>query len=352
VPGSIPKIILEDCCKRRYIFGKRKLLNKNIKIFFNYFLGPIIFTWLAISIYQQIRHQPDLEQHLKYIREAVYGTESWKFWLVILLMFFNWGLEARKWKVLLLPLEKLSFGRAFKAILAGVAFALNTPNRIGEYGGRVLFLPEGKRIRAVSLTIAGSFSQLIITLVLGICGLFILSDAFALNQDIARFSIWLKFLKAILVVITVICILIYFRISWIIRGVEKLPGVSKFVQHISVLEDLSVILLLRILSLSFARFIIFIIQYNLLLQVMHVNIGWWAGFWTVSVLFLWLAIWPTIALLELGLRWEYSLILFSMYSQNYVGIYAAATCIWLINLVLPAMAGSLFMLGLRIFKER
>jgi hypothetical protein len=146
--------------------------------------------------------------------------------------------------------------------------------------------------------------------------------------------------------------MVFFRISWIIRGVEKLPGFAKFAAHISVLEGLSVTILLRVLGLSFLRFIIFIIQYNLLLQVMHVNMGWWEGFWTVSVLFLWLAIWPTIALLELGLRWEYSLILFSMYSQNIVGIYAAATCIWLINLVLPAMGGSLFMLGLRIFKER
>jgi hypothetical protein len=29
-----------------------------------------------------------------------------------------------------------------------------------------------------------------------------------------------------------------------------------------------------------------------------------------------------------------------------------ATGIWIINLVIPALAGSLFMLGIRIFKER
>ena len=83
----MPKIILEDCCNRRYIFGKRKLLNKNIKIFFNYFLGPILFIWLSLSIFGQIRQQPDLEQHLVYIKEAAYGSSAWKFWTVILLMF-------------------------------------------------------------------------------------------------------------------------------------------------------------------------------------------------------------------------------------------------------------------------
>ncbi len=287
-----------------------------------------------------------------YIREAVYGPQAWKFWIVVLLMLVNWGIEARKWQVLMKPLQRLSFWRSFKAILTGVSFAMNTPNRIGEYGGRILFVDEGNRLRSVSLTIAGSFSQLLITLVLGVIGLFVLSDEFLSSSYVSSLSIWFKFIKMIMVVITLICLMVYFRISWIIKGVEKLPGISGIVKHIAVLEDLSVTILLRVLSLSLLRFLVFIIQYNLLLHVMHVEIGWWDGIWVVAVLFLWLAIWPTITILELGFRWQYSLLLFSLFSNNVVGIYAVATAIWLINLVLPALAGSLFLLGLRIFKER
>jgi hypothetical protein len=332
-------------------FWQNALLNKSIKIFLNYFLGPIIFLWLAYSMVMQIRKQPDLEEHLVYIREAAWGTQAWKFWSVILLMFVNWGIEARKWQVLLRPLQHMPFLRSFKAIFTGVSFAMNTPNRVGEYGGRVLFVEEGNRLRSVSLTIAGSFSQLIITLVLGVAGLFVLSDVLMHNSNLQTVSIWFRSIRFILVVITLICLLCYFRIGWITKGVERLPGIGSFARHIAVLEDLSFNLLLRVLSLSFARFIVFIIQYNLLLQVLHVDIDWWNGFWVVSVLFLCLAIWPTIAILELGLRWEYSLFLFSMFSQNTVGIYVTATAIWLVNLVLPALAGSLFLLGLRIFRK-
>jgi hypothetical protein len=335
-----------------FIFEKRMLLNKSIKIFLNYFLGPVIFIWLSISIVRQIRLQPDLHANMQLIRDAATGDASWKFWAVLLLMVINWGLEARKWQVLLLPLEKLTLAKSFKAVLSGVAFALNTPNRVGEYAGRVLYVSEGKRIRAVSLSIAGSFSQLIITLIFGVAGIWVLRDLFLANEYVSSYSIWLKFLEGVLVVITLICLLIYFRISWIIKGVERMPGLGRIVRHIAVLEELSVTILLRVLVLSFGRFLIFIIQYNLLLQVMHVDASWWQGFWLVSVLFLWLAIWPTIALLELGLRWEYSILLFSMVSSNTVGIYAVATGIWIINLVIPALAGSLFMLGIRIFKER
>jgi hypothetical protein len=300
---------------------------------------------------KQIRQQPDLDTHLGYIREAAYGEHAWKLWLVFLLMLINWGIEARKWQVLLLPIQKMPFLRAFKATLTGVSFAMNTPNRIGEYGGRMLFVDEGNRLKSVSLTIAGSFSQLIITLILGVAGLYVLSDALMQKEQLSGLAIWFKSIRWMLVIITLVCLLIYFRISWIIKGIERLPGLTTFIQHIAVMEELSVTLLLRVLSLSLLRFIVFTIQYNLLLQVLHVGVDVWVGFWLVSVLFLCLAIWPTIAILELGLRWEYSLFLFSLYSSNTVGIYAAATAIWLINLVVPAMAGSLFLLGLRIFKK-
>jgi hypothetical protein len=43
--------------------------------------------------------------------------------------------------------------------------------------------------------------------------------------------------------------------------------------------------------------------------------------------------------------------LFGLYSANTVGIYAAATGIWLVNLVLPALAGSLFILGVRVLRD-
>jgi hypothetical protein len=84
---------------------------------------------------------------------------------------------------------------------------------------------------------------------------------------------------------------------------------------------------------------------------MHVQIDGFIGFWLVTIIFLMLAIWPTIALLELGLRWEYNLLLFGLFSNNVVGIYAVATGIWLINLVLPAIIGTLFMLSVKVFKE-
>jgi hypothetical protein len=270
---------------------------------------------------------------------------------VLALMPLNWGLEARKWQVLLAKLHRMDYNQAFRAILGGVAFSLNTPNRIGEYGGRVLFIPEGKRGQAVSLTIAGSFSQLLVTLFMGAAGLFVMTDRLLSATDAEHLRIWITVFRTGVLVVACVGMLVYFRMSWLVRGIELVPGVRRFVRYIAVLEDMDVTILLRVLLLSTLRFLVFVIQYNLMLWIMQVGIGWWEGFWAVCVLFLLLATLPTVALLELGLRWEYSIMLFGLYSSNTVGIYAAATGIWLVNLVLPAMAGSLFILGVRIFRD-
>ena len=136
---------------------------KNIKIIFKYIIAPLLGAWLFYSLYKQIKGQPDLQQSIDLIKEAPFCKQAWKFWFVISLVFVNWGIEARKWQVLLRTLQQVSFFTAYKSVLSGVTLSINTPNRIGEYGGRILYVQEGKRIKAISLSIAGSISQLIIT---------------------------------------------------------------------------------------------------------------------------------------------------------------------------------------------
>ena len=73
--------------------------------------------------------------------------------------------------------------------------------------------------------------------------------------------------------------------------------------------------------------------------------------WSVSILFLLIAIVPTIPIAELGVRGEISIKVFGLFSSNTLGIVSAAGFIWLINLIIPALVGSLFVLSLRIFKK-
>lgn len=337
----------------QYVFDRVIVLNKSIKIFFNRIFGPAVFIWFTWSIYQQIVHQPDLKQSLHYISDALYGTQAWKFWTVILLMIVNWLTEARKWQVLMLPLEQISLWSSFKAILAGVAFALNTPNRIGEYGGRMLYLKEENRISSVSLTVAGSISQLMVTLLMGAVGVLILEDPLADILSASNFnSTWMRMLQVGVVGATILCSVFYFRLGWLLQVCERMKISEKWLRHIRVIERLNVTILLRVLMLSIGRYLVFVCQYILMLQLMHTDVSMWHAFWLITVLYLILALIPTVALLELGVRGKAGIMLFQAFSTNTVGIYAASTGIWLVNLIVPALAGSILAAGLKIFNTK
>ncbi len=326
--------------------------NKNIKILVNYCLGPVLFIWFSYAIYQQVKTQPHLQDALHNLRLSVTGVQSWRIYLALLLVPVNWGIEARKWQVLIKSVEAISFFSSFKAVLAGLAFSMNTPNRIGEYGGRVIYVHEGHRWKAFSLTIIGSFSQLIITLVMGLGGLIFLLFNPVTAAGISGYYIWIKVLLSGTILVTAFLSLLYFRLGQIIKWAEKLPKAAKYLQHIAVIEDLPVTILLRTICLSFARYIIFVFQYILLLQLFSVEVAVWHSFWLISVLYLILAITPTIALAEAGIRGQVSLLLFTLVSANKFGIAGAATAIWFINLVIPALCGSLLFLSLKIFSDK
>jgi hypothetical protein len=97
---------------------------------------------------------------------------------------------------------------------------------------------------------------------------------------------------------------------------------------------------------------VFVIQYILLLQVLKVEITFIEGFWIISILFLVLAIVPSFAIADLGIRGKLSTELLTLYSANTIGIIGATFGIWFINLFIPAIAGSILILSIKIFKEK
>lgn len=325
---------------------------RSFKRFLNFFLGPLLFIWLAYSIYGQIKSQPDLERSWKHIEESFNSNQVWILLAVMMLMLLNWSIETFKWKLAVQRIQKVSFSTAFKAVMSGVSFSVSTPNRIGEYLGRVLYMEEGNRLKAIALTITGSISQLIITIYMGLLGLLFLRPELE-NAHIVT-SFWLDMILYGSIVVAIVLTLFYFRLSGLVRWFDRLPRSRRYAWLIEALEDFNATLLLQFLSLSALRFVVFIIQYYLLFRLFHVDVSWWQCWWTVSISFLVMAAIPTIALFtDLGLRGKVSLKLMGLFSGNNLGISLAAVSIWFINLIIPALAGSLLILSIRkIFRSK
>ena len=332
-----------------YITARQK---RTIRIFIKYFLGPLLFIWVSYSIYQQVKQQPGLEQSWQHIRQSFGGAMIWNLVATVLLMFANWSIETIKWQSAVQKIQRIDFLTAFRAVLSGVAFSVTTPNRVGEYLGRVLYMDEGKRIKAISLTIAGSMSQLVITLLMGLGGLLILRSPVENSGMISSF--WMDMVLYGSFGSMAILTLFYFKLPWLVSRIDRLPGIKEYRWIIESLEDFNATLLLRLLSLSALRFIVFIVQYYLLFRLFDVHVSLGQCWSAVSVSFLVMAVIPTIALFtDLGLRGTVSLKLLGLFSSNSLGIGLTAVSIWFINLVVPALAGSLLILGIKkVFKNR
>ncbi len=332
-----------------------RTLNKNIKIIGNYVVGPLVFFVLAWFIRQQIIGQTGWRASLDQILIAIRGPGQWRIWLVVLLMPVNWGIEARKWQLAMRPDGGISFQDAFKAIFTGATMASFTPNRMGDYLGRILYVKEGRRVAAISLTMICSVAQLLVTLLLGAGGLIYLFPLLH-QRSVAGYPRLEWKLPLTLAIIGTMLLglgLLYFRFPQLARQLARIPWIRKLGAFIKVLENFDRNILLRILFLSFVRYIVFVIQYSLVFPVFNVSLGFgqvWGG---MSVVFLIMAVVPTFTFLtELGLRWGASIQVLELFSSNTVGIFAASFAIWLINLIIPALIGSLLIVSIKLFKSR
>lgn len=305
-------------------------------------------------MYNQIKHQPDLPLAWQQTKNAVAGSGAWQLWLALLLMPFNWSIESYKWYVLVNKFQKLSFLKSFEAVLSGLSLAMNTPNRIGEYGGRVLYLQPEFRYRGVAITVLCSVSQLFVTLVVGFLSLLILKP----KLQSVHFSgteltdILLNVFIYAVLAMTVVTGLFYFRLQWLVKVMKWIPFVKEKFSFAFVLEHLKGSTMVKILFYSFLRFIVFAAQYVLLWRALNVELDAWQGFWCIALVFLIMAIVPSFAIAEIGIRGKVALSIVGLFSVNSLAILAGTVGIWLLNLVIPALTGSLFLLTIKIFKER
>jgi hypothetical protein len=85
---------------------------------------------------------------------------------------------------------------------------------------------------------------------------------------------------------------------------------------------------------------------------MEVEIPFTDCFLLIAIFYLVMTIAPTAGFIELPIRALASVQIFSLFSTNVLGIQAAALAIWLINLVIPAILGSIMIFGIKILKEK
>ena len=106
-------------------------------------------------------------------------------------------------------------------------------------------------------------------------------------------------------------------------------------------------LLARVLLLSVLRYAVFTVQFLVLLMV-FADLTITEALFAIPVAFLVSTLIPTVMLTELGVRGSVAVALISPQLAQDRGVFLASTALWLVNIAVPALAGSIILLMARI----
>jgi len=261
----------------------------------------------------------------------------------------NWIFETLKWRVLIESVEKISFRRSFAAIISGVTLSIFTPNRIGEYGGRVLFVKPKNNWKSVIATLVGSFSQLLIILSMGMAGF-----AYFVGNYLDVETHLLQGVIFIMAALIGMMLFGFYNIELVIPFFKKIPHIEKlrrFFNDITVLRNYNSKTLSKALGFAFLRYTVYTIQYLLLLYFFGINITLIEGLTGIATIFVLQTSIPLPPLIGLMVRGEIALLVWGIFSPNELSILASTFVLWILNLIIPALFGAVFIANINVLKS-
>lgn len=305
----------------------------------------IVFALAIGYVYFKVFHGEGTDNLIEGLSKGFTSTNSLLFILVaVVLMPFNWGVEALKWKILVKPVVHVPPLRAIIATLSGATISLFTPNRIGGFLGRIVYLEPEYRMKASFASVFGNYCQLMITILFGTVGMgYAILKNMSLGDGTISQEVIISFCLAS-VAISIVLLYLFFTPRAIMTFIFRFQFLMKYTRHAKVLKAYSRKDLYAIFFLSAVRYCVFTIQFFMVLRAFEVSVGFIEGFMLISLVYLILAVVPSLVLGNLGIREMAVVIIFGALAATNQDLVGASLTIWAINLVIPALIGSLCIL--------
>ena len=266
-----------------------------------------------------------------------------------LFMALNWSMEVVKWKYLVSSQFELTWKRAAKGVLSGITFGLFTPNRVGEFFGRVLTLGDGQRIKGALLSMVNGIAQTVATLTFGVMGIVLFLFQFG-PESLG----WIPtiILQATVLLTLCLALILYYRIDLFSELLLRNPRLKKFSEQVQVFASLPNPLLSKIYLLSIVRFATFIVQYLIVFRALMPAQGMLEVL-SASILTLFsITLLPFVPVPDLLLRESFALGYFELYQFDPVGVSIVVFVVWGINVALPSVIGAITLFTFRFFKTK
>ena len=296
------------------------LIPHKAKQFLLLIIKLLIVSIALFYIYQQLQDDKKINWS---IISSYLSVQS-----AIILMGFsavNWIFEIFKWKHLVYSFKEISFFEAMKQSLGSLTASIFTPNRIGEYGAKVLYFTKENSKQIVLLNFIGNSSQMLVTTFFGMIGILLIGFSFQISN-------WVIFG----------CIVIVFLLLYFLKNIEIYGfSIKKLIQKIA---SFPLVFHRKNLLLSVLRYLVFSTQFYILLLIFDIDIAFEIAFATIFSMYLLASIIPSIHLMDVAIKGSVAVYLFGLIGVESWKIIAITSLMWLYNLVLPVIIGSYFVL--------
>ena len=297
-----------------------------------------IFAIIIVIIYQAFQQK---HQNLGKIIIAFQKAFVWKntgiIFLLITLIFINWGFEALKWQILANKIELISFSKAYQSVLVGLSLGFITPANVGDFAGKIWYLKSKNKSETVGTILLGNGIQFYVSLIFGVISYLIIWQK--------SISIFDQIIFGLLIFALVLGIVIYSMRFKIIEFLQMKSWLKNYKNHLNALILFNTKEISTLFLWSFLRYLTFSLQFVLMLWLFEVKINL-IYLWAASCLvFLFKTIIPAINFIsDLGVREYTAMHFFSLFSVNISSVISATFCLWLLNILLPVIVGSLLIL--------
>lgn len=323
----------------RRIFPKKQL---------NIIFKAALILALGVALYFELQSRKNLED-LYHVFVQQCNAANWVLLAVVgVLMPLNWLIETLKWQPFLRHYDPISLKKSFYAVMAGISFALFTPNRMGEYAGRLLYVRPENHWKSLMINAVGGIAQYLVLLTGGVLGGLWFARHFLQwdQSDIQTVTVFALLGLGILYYI-------FFNIRRIVPIARRLPWLRKlkpYVRDVVLLEQFRRRDLLLILFWSAVRYGIYSTQYVLLLHFFSIKAGFWGAYAGVATIYLLQTIVPLPAVAGLLVRGNLAVFVWAFFGANELSSLAATFVLWIINLILPALVGTFSLFHVSITK--
>lgn len=252
------------------------------------------------------------------------------FLLFLTLAAANWAFEILKWQTATSIVAPITFKTALKQSLSALTISLATPNRIGDYGAKIMYFPVDKRKQILLLNFLSNTIQMAITAIFGFMGLLYIVPKFSLTYSATHLILFL------------ICIFLLGLLAYLFKERQLLINGLSIKNVLMYLARIKNSIKIKIGGYALLRYVIFSFLFYLLLLFFGAEIGFLEAIPLIFSMYLLVSIIPTIFLFDLVVRGGVAVWLFSLVGVNELIVLSTVTAMWILNFVLPAIWGSFY----------